>query len=295
MEQSADKLDQMNKKDVLVLEISHRQLQDGYSRAPGIVVVTNIYPNHLDEVSWEEYQRLKLDLLKAQNKSDYCVLNYDIPQLRNIASSLKQNVTFFSKKDISMNTKSVQKIFNFVMNTKSYHYQENLLAACSTAFIFGLNTEIIKNLIPTLVPLGARLEFVSKISGISFYNDIKSTTPWSTIAALNKFSNKSVILICGGKNKNIAYNELAKYVNTIVKKAIFLKSQLSTILKNLLPQDKWFEAVNLEQAIKYAYDIAKQGDNVIVSPAAGFFYTDFIKGKRSIKKILTSLPLKKQV
>src|SRR3989338_790751 len=51
--QVLSELDRMNDKDFLVLEISHRQLQEGFTRAPHIAVFTNLYPNHLDEVTWD--------------------------------------------------------------------------------------------------------------------------------------------------------------------------------------------------------------------------------------------------
>lgn len=292
--QLADKLDKMKKEDILVLEISHRQLLDGISKAPHIAVFTNLYPNHLDEMSFDEYKKTKLNLLFAQHPDDYAILNYDDRTLRNIAKLLRSKVIFYGGKNPDMNTKSVQKIFDLIMNNNSIHYNINILAAIAAVDLLGIKPpQSVKYLIQTTA-LPARLQHVGNIHGINFYDDIKSTTPWAALIALNKLGSDT-ILICGGDTKGIDYSLFYSHVKNRVKRIIFLESELARSTVNKLPDELFQITHNLTEAIKIAYQYANEGDNVLISPAAAFFYTYFIKGKESIKKIITFLPPKEKV
>lgn len=293
MVQSADKLDEMDKDDILVLEISHRQLQDGFNKAPNITVITNLYPNHLDEVTFDKYINLKLSLVKKQGISDTAILNYDIPDLR-IKDTLRSKVIYFSQNDPKLNTKNIQRRFNKIMNIKSDQYTPNILASLTVLDILGIDIDQTLHFLPTIKPLNARLQLVDAVNEIKIYDDIKSTTPWATMAALNKLG-KNTILICGGKTKDINYEQFAEKVSKETKQIIILKSELSRCLSELLSKGVFTIVDKLDEAIKLAYQLAKKGDNLLISPAAGFFYSDFIKGKKSIRRLVTSLLPKEQV
>lgn len=288
MQQIADKLDVMEKKDILILEISHRQMQDGWSRAPDVVVFTNLHPNHLDEVSWEEYKNLKLSLLKSQSARDISILNYDSPELKRVAPKLISQVLFFSEKSRNVNTKNIQKIYGQIMSTKNDHLSINLLAASTTADLLGINCNQILSNLSKIHSLPARVEYIGKIGGIKFYDDIKSTTPWATLAAIKHLGSR-LILICGGRTKGIDYGDFIKEVKQRVKFIIFLQSQLSGLVAKYLPSNLYKIVNTLDKAINLAHQKARPKDNIAVSPAAGFFYSDFIKGKTSLRKIIQKL------
>ncbi|MBI3379745.1 hypothetical protein HY029_03265 [Candidatus Gottesmanbacteria bacterium] len=293
MAQLGDKLDEMAKDDFLVLEISHRQLLDGFTKAPYMVVVTNLYPNHLDEVSWEEYINLKLSLVRTQEQRGISILNYDIPQLR-LDGKLKSKIFYFSVKTPEKNTKSIQNIYDKLLNNKSDQYLSNLLAGLTVLEILG---QTLIKVLPQLLkikPLPARIDLIGKINGINFYDDIKSTTPWATVAAVNKLG-ENTILICGGKTKGIDYNDFANNLLKRVKFTIMIKSELSETLVKLMPEGSFILENDLAKAISIAYKKAIVSDNILLSPGAGFFYSDFIKGKKSYRKLITSLLPKEQV
>ncbi len=288
MLQLGDKLDEMKKDDILILEISHRQLLDGFNKAPHIVVFTNLYPNHLDELSWEKYKQAKFNLLLSQKSSDFAVINYDIEELKAIVPQLKSKVLFFSSKNKDMNIKSVQEIYQFFLNNKSIHYLDNILASGTVANLLGVENKRIIECLKIIKSLPARLEYIASISGIEFYDDIKSTTPWATIAAVTKLL-PNVILICGGRTKGINYQDFADKLKDKVKHLIIIKSELNQELSKVLPADLYTVADDLKSAIKHAFATAKAGDKIVVSPSAAFFYSDFIKGKKSLRKLIISL------
>lgn len=293
MIQLADKLDEMTADDILVLEISHRQLLDGFTRAPAIVVVTNLYPNHLDEVSWEDYTNLKLSLLKRQAVSDTSILNYDIDELR-LKDKLKSKVIYFSGKSPEMNTKNIQRVYSSIMNMKSDHYLPNLLAGLTVVDFLGIDIGGYAAILTQIKSLPGRLELLKIVNGINVYNDIKSTTPWATLAGVAKLG-RNTVLICGGRVKGIDYKEFADKIAESVKFVVLLKSELSQQIKKVLPDGTYQEVDDLKQALNVAYMKTSNNDNILISPAAGFFYSDFIRGKESIKKIITSLPPKEPV
>lgn len=293
MRQLADKLDTMKADDILILEVSHRQLQDGFSRAPKIAIFTNLYPNHLDEVSWIEYKKLKYSLVKKQKSSDISILNFDSPLLKELGKNLQSKVLFYSEKNITVNTKNIQKIYPKIMNTNSIHFPINILAATTVADILGIEVKQIENRLPKISALPARLEKIGTFSKIDFFDDIKSTTPWATIAGLKKIG-PQVILICGGRTKGIDYKLFADQIKQCTKYIILLSSQLSKSIVNYLPHNIYKITNNLKKAVELAYIRADDGDKILISPGAGFFYSDYIKGKTSLRKLITSLPPKER-
>jgi len=287
MSQAAEKLPVMKKTDILVLEISHRQLIDGFDKSADIVLVTNILPNHLDEVSWNEYIKLKMSLIKKQNAGQTAVLNYDDPVLRQEAKTVFSKAIYYSIKYIKKNTKSIQKIFPDILSTKNTHYPINILAASTVAVVLGIKpAEIVTN-IKKISVLRDRLCLVQTISGINVYSDLKSTTPWATLKALEKIENP--IIICGGYTKGIDYSEFVQNVNAKVKNIIIIKSGLSEQIGEKIKRSKYLSADNFSQALRMAYSVAKKQDSILISPAAAYFYSKFLKGKAPLKKQLTSL------
>lgn len=286
--QIADRLSSMKASDYLVLEISHRQLMDGFTRAPDMVIYTNLYPNHLDETNFKDYCELKLSLAKKQLRNDTVIINFDNEILRNESENFKSNIVYYSAKNPLMNTLNIQKIRKFLLSINSEQYHENLLAASTAAITLGIPAEQILENLPLIPGLPARMEKIGSVNGIKIYDDIKSTTPWATLYALDALRDE-LIVILGGDTKNISY---AKLTETLIRNKIpayVLKSELSAdLLKNYSEMNlKVF--TDLESAVTKALSGLQKGGSLLVSPAAANFYTRFIKGKKSLRKIISSL------
>lgn len=290
--QVLSELNEMESDDILVLEISHRQMREGFTRPPKIAVLTNLYPNHLDEVSWSQYKKLKSSLLRAQTQKDISVLNYDNNEVRKLAPKLNSKVYYYSAKNKNMNIKTVQSLYDDILNTKINQFPENLLAASTVAAILNISKSQLKSLLPKLNSLPARLEYIGKIQGVNFYDDIKSTTPWATQAAIGQLG-ENTILICGGKTKGINYELFFKDLLSKIKFCIFVESELAHLAGKYLPHKSFKVVPTLQDALKTASQRISSGDNVLLSPAAAFFYSDFIKGKKSFRKIVDSLEERK--
>lgn len=288
MIQIADKLPELTRNDFLVLEISHRQILDGFNRAPHLTIITNIYKNHLDEVSWKEYRDLKLSLIKKQRQNDIAVLNYDDLIQKKEAMKLRSKVLFYSENNSKVNNKDIQSLFSQIMNINNDQYKSNILAASSAAIEMGIHPDLIKENLKKLLPLPARMELLGHIHKVNFYDDIKSTTPWATLAAVKKIGS-GVLLICGGRTKGLSYKKIILQIRKSVKKLVILKSELSRSLAQYKKELDFQESADLEEAMLELFTNAHQKESILISPGAGFFYSEFIKGKKSVRKIFESL------
>ena len=288
-DQVLDKLDEMKSDDILILEISHRQLLADFSKSPHIAVITNIFPNHLDEMPFADYVKAKFRILSKQTENDVTILNFDNPHTKEFGQNANSKVLYFSIKNLHVNSPIINydQIIRAVKKPGD-HNKENALAAALAARTLGVSEVNIIKGIQVFMGIKARLEKIAEIDGVSYYYDLKSTTPWATMAAVSSFTDKS-ILIMGGYSKKLDYLPLVEVLKTKVKLLILLKSEVADQLKRSVSGVEIFETDNLRTALEKAKEISASGDRVILSPGGAFFYTMFIDKKESYRKIITSL------
>ena len=283
-----DSIEEIRKEDFVVLELSSFQLMT-MRKSPNVSVVTNISPNHLDyHKSMEEYINAKKNIFLHQDYKDRLVLNYDNKITRNFAIEAKSNVSFFSSKTKLENGSYIKdgivyysldgeetEIFdvNDIL-LPGIHNVENYMAAICAVMGYSGKKEI-KSVVSSFKGVEHRIEQVREISGIKFYNDSIGTSPTRTIATLNSFDEK-VILIAGGYDKNLSYemfgNKIVEKVKTLV-----LIGQTSKKIRESLNKAEGNESVHvikcktLEEAVFKAFLCASEGDIVILSPASASF------------------------
>lgn len=297
--QVAQNLPEFKKNDYLVLEISNRQLMSDFSQNPFISVITNIYPDHLDEhKNFNNYINTKFKITSMQKKNDFLVLNYDNQICRDFGEQTKAKVVYFSvKKDsifsphLKLKLSNVRSKLMASSPLQGFHNLENLMAASTVAKILKIKDKEIKEAILKFTTLPGRIEFIARIHGVSYYYDIKSTTPTATTAALKSFDQK-VILISGGEDKNLDYSSLSHEINQKVKQLIILKSSGAKKIKEKISLKNLLETNSLFQSILQAEKNAKPGDIVLLSPSSAFFYSKFIQKKKRFIEILASLSVK---
>ena len=123
-----------------------------------------------------------------------------------------------------------------------------------------------------------RLELVREIDGVEWYNDSASTSPTRGISALNAFSDKEIILIAGGADKNLDYTPIAKPIVEKVKCLILIGQTANKIYevvkKELEKQDKHLDihmCETFKQSLELAKRVAEPGQVVLFSPASTSF------------------------
>ncbi len=233
-------LPKITKNSWVVLELSSFQLQD-LQKSPHIAVVLFIVSEHLDyHYDSNEYFQSKSNIVRYQNKDDFAVLNADNLISSSFATLTKGQVYCFSRQ------KKVKG--SYVKNNKIYlldkeigstnklqllgiHNWENICASVMASYLAGASLSSIKKAVFAFKGLEHRLEFVRNFKGVSFYNDSFSTTPETTIAAINSFK-KPIILIAGGSEKGSDYGELGKKISSSTVKTLILIGQMAQRIRD---------------------------------------------------------------
>lgn len=304
------KVKEMTNDDIIVLELSSFQLMD-MQVSPHIAVITNISPNHLDiHKSYEEYIDSKKNIFKFQNESDILVLNYDNEITRNCAKEASSKVKFFSSKeklqDGVIYDNGVIKLCSdglrrHIINVKDIplrgvHNYENICAAiCATSSLVDIDTQI--KVISSFKGVEHRLELVREIDGVKWYNDSIGTSPSRTIAGLNSF-NEKIVLIAGGYDKHLDYTPIAKPIIDKVSKLVLMgataqkiKDAVELELQKENKQMPIYRCNTLEEAVQTAHQLANSDEIVLFSPASASFdlFKNFAERGNKFKEIVNSI------
>jgi UDP-N-acetylmuramoylalanine--D-glutamate ligase len=153
---------------------------------------------------------------------------------------------------------------------KGIHNVENMMAALTTARIFGCSRRAIQDVLDRFKGLEHRLEFVREIGGVRFYNDSKGTNVGSVVKSLQSFS-EPVILIAGGKDKNGDLSPLKGLVEKQVKHLILVGEAKERMNHELGGLTDTVLAKTMEEAVSLARQKAKRGEVVLLSPACSSF------------------------
>ncbi|MGE5328802.1 MAG: UDP-N-acetylmuramoyl-L-alanine--D-glutamate ligase [Deltaproteobacteria bacterium] len=286
-----DKIEEISPTDMVVLELSSFQLHTS-KISPQTAVITNLAPNHLDiHKSMEEYIDAKKNIYLYQKTGDRLVLNFDNEITREMANEAKGEVVLFSRfseiegvcmsKDsivINKNGKVTQIMGINEILIPGIHNVENYLTAIAAIYDI-VSAESIRAVAKTFAGVAHRIELVREYKGVKYYNDSIASSPTRTIAGLNAFKQK-VILIAGGYDKKIPYDTMGAAIIDKVKRLILIGQTGHKIKqayldecknRNIQPKIPVLEGSTLEEAVKIAYNESIEGDIVILSPASASF------------------------
>ena len=257
----------------LVAEVSSFQLETTHNFAPKISAVLNMTPDHLDRhKTMEIYQYTKELIFARQKPENFAILGYD----NDITRSMRPpcNTIFFSAKEQPKNgvylhdgmiTYNDIKIVE-VARTKVL--PENALAAAALCLCAGVPPETIAAGLLAFKGVEHRMEYVTTINDIDFYNDSKATNIDSAIKGLEAVT-RPIVLIGGGYDKKADFKDWVARFPSKVKHLIVLGEVADQIVddcKNI--EFKNFSKVDtLEEAVQSAYKKADPGDVVLLSPA----------------------------
>jgi UDP-N-acetylmuramoylalanine--D-glutamate ligase len=267
-------LDQIRPDDLVILELSSFQLEQlgRIAAAPQVAVITNLTPNHLDRHgTFEAYCAAKELLFSNQKCSpdNPCVsiFNTEDPVSRGWYEKYKscpgRISAVFNPDDVPAD---IAKAFTLVGRAN----RANLAAALKIAGHFGVAKDRIIAAVATFQSLPDRLQFVAETNGIRWYNDSKATTPISTIAALEGIEEPK-ILIAGGYDKHLPFDELGKVIARRVKAVVLLgqtAQKIQSAIQNAGGTNVILQhADSMPQAVKLCRKLAIPGDVVLMSPA----------------------------
>jgi UDP-N-acetylmuramoylalanine--D-glutamate ligase len=264
-----------------VLEISHTQLQL-VDRSPHVAAVLNITPNHLDRFSWDEYRRLKTNIIRQQTADDVAVLNFDDPECRAIEPLARARLMHFSMgRDIPADGAFVrdervilrlgrmnEELFRLSdVRLRGRHNQANAVAAAAIAAACGISPDAISCAIESFRGVAHRLELVAEAGDIAYYNDSIATTPERTIAGLRSFDSP-IVLLLGGRDKHLPLEGLAREASQRCRAVILFGESAPKIEEALAGSSVPRKRVeSLDEAVLAARAEARPGDVVLLSPA----------------------------
>jgi UDP-N-acetylmuramoylalanine--D-glutamate ligase len=290
-------LDTVNKKSLVVLELSSFQLQD-LTKSPRYSVLLNTTTDHLDyHVDRDEYLQAKESILSNQNKNDLCVLNKDYEYVEYYLPLVKGDLRLVSVRQKVKDGAYVDDgVIYYVMDGEEEkiadvkdmaligsHNLENILPAIVIAKELKVSSKDILSVIREFKGLEHRLEFVKEVNFVKYYNDSFSTTPETSMAAVDSFD-EPTILIAGGSDKGLDYSEWAlKILTKPSLHTVILIGVTAEIMEKAIvdAEKKLGDAVgsptkvlrrdDLEEAVLEAYALSEKGGVVVMSPAAASF------------------------
>lgn len=293
-------VEKMSEADKAILELSSFQLFT-MRKSPHIAVITNVSPNHLDwHTDYDEYIEAKKNIMNFQNEDNLLVVNSDNDITDRIGKQAKSAVrTFSSKKDADVCLKNGEIVFRGekVINAEDIiipgaHNVENYMTAIA-AVGDCVSRETIEYVAKNFGGVEHRIEFVREVSGVKFYNDSIASSPTRTMAALDAFD-KKLILIAGGYDKKIPFDELGFRINEKVKELVLVGKTSKKIKKATQKAGKETKITvcrDFEQAVLTAYKKATPGDVVILSPACASFdlFKNFMIRGKTFKQIVNNI------
>ncbi len=294
----------MTKDDVAVVELSSFQLMD-MDRSPQVAVVTNLAPNHLDvHKDMQEYVDAKKNIFRYQDETGVLIVNGD----NAITAPFRGNgkTRFFTRQGHTDNGATLENGWicrdgEKVLDTRDIllpgvHNIENYMAAILA--VEGLvSDENIRQVAKTFGGVEHRIELVAVKNGVTYYNDSIASSPSRTIAGLESFPQK-VLLIAGGYDKHIPYDVLGPVICARVKKLYLNGATAEKIRQAVVQAPQYREGSpeiamcgDLYRAVEAASREAQPGDVVLLSPASAGFdqFKNFMERGNVFKKLVKEL------
>lgn len=273
--------------DYYVIELSSFQLDNMYKFHANIAVLMNITPDHLDRYGFEmqNYVDAKFRIIQNQTDDDAFIFWNDDPIIQKelhkygihgqyfpfaekneegVAAFTEENKVYFTR-PIAFNMEQEELALN------GTHNLFNSMAAGISANIAGIRKECTREALNDFKGVEHRLEKVARVKGVDYINDSKATNVNSCWYALQSMKTKT-ILILGGKDKGNDYNEIADLVKEKCSGLIFLglhNEKLHDFFGNFgLPI---VDVQSMPDAVNAAYNMAKKGETVLLSPCCASF------------------------
>jgi UDP-N-acetylmuramoylalanine--D-glutamate ligase len=294
--------------DVVVMELSSFQLEI-MTRSPHVAAVLNLTPNHLDRHgSMDAYAEAKSHILRHQGPDGIAVLGADDPGASALAPLAPGRVAYFSaERPVETGAFLREETLHFRWNglerpvihvadiaLRGHHNVLNALAAIALSGAAGASPLAMQAGLAGFRGVEHRLEFVAERGGARWYNDSIATAPERVIAAVRSFD-EPLVLLLGGRDKKLPWDELAALVREQVK-AVVLFGEAGPLIEQALaaagvPAGRVTRCPTLAQAVPAAAGRAAPGDVVLLSPGGTSFdeFRDFAERGERFKAWLQAL------
>ncbi|MBP7057443.1 hypothetical protein KBB08_03045 [Candidatus Gracilibacteria bacterium] len=275
---------------ILILEISNRHLKQQYERSPDIAIITNIYPNHLDEhASLAEYRETKQRIAQFQKPGDLLLVGGGDSELEHWAKE---------RHGIIIDSAADQALLEQVIMPSTLPGRHNIRnAALVWAVLRSLDVSQsqFSVALASFPGVEKRLQRVYQNDRVCFINDLASTTPQATLQAVRAFADQPLIVILGGDDKDIPAAEWQELAMSLEGKLVVLlpgtiRKRLPLANLHYTESEDWLSALALVATlVAQQWAETKKATVVILSPSGEAFYTKFLTGvslQRDLEKYL---------
>ena len=280
--------------------------------SPPVSAILNITPNHLDRhPTMKHYVRAKRALINYQGPNGRVIMNLDNDMTRTIGNQFGPKTRWFSLEaqipqgaslvrdqivliDQATQHHSIASIDE--VKLRGIHNISNILAACLLSYEMGVSYEAMRQVVTTFIGVEHRLQWVRERQGVNYYNDSIATSPERLAAALRSF-NEPVILLAGGRDKHLPWDEVARLMVHKTTRVI-LFGESADLIADYLNQARQDVAASdtavqqyadLEAAVGAAGQLAQPGEVVLLSPGCTSFdaFDSFAeRGERFMELVL---------
>jgi UDP-N-acetylmuramoylalanine--D-glutamate ligase len=267
--------------DFAVLEISSFQLETVEAFRPAVAAILNITPDHLDRHgNFDAYASAKGKLIANQRDTDTAVLNLDDPTVAALAKNASGRVFPFRTQGpvspgafldagavvLCKEGAAPIRLSLDAMQLTGSHNRENVVAALAAVYAAGVDPVRAADALASFANLPHRSEFVGQARGVRYIDDSKATNPGAAIRSLAEYS-ENLIWIAGGRDKDLAFGELADAAVKRVRAAVLIGESAKKLETALAGRVDVCTAASLEEAVQRASQLAQPGDVVLLSPA----------------------------
>ena len=291
----------------LIAELSSYQLETIKSFCPLGAIVLNVTPDHLARhKTMENYAAAKARIFMNQNAENFVVLNDDDPIVAAMKKDVHSKILSISQHHkvecgayfegntcyAVLNGNVISVIDTEQIHIKGAHNIENILSVIALTYAFGVDVERIKRTIENFHGVEHRLERVTTIHDVTFYNDSKATNTDSVVKALDAFD-KPVILLAGGHDKMTPLEDFMNVVKENTKEVIFMGEAAERFesVATKVGVTNIHRAQSMKEAVELGYKLAEPSDIVLLSPACSSFdwYSCFEERGDDFKKCVKEL------
>ena len=291
-------VDEMKPEDIAILEISSFQLEQ-MTISPNIAAILNVTPNHLDRHgTMEAYTAAKARILEFQSKNDVAILGHDDKGAWNLRNKVNGKLFTFSLHELDegldgayyhdglLNLRDGSAYLPLLLREKIQlrgdHNVMNVLAAFTIGHAAGFPLDAMLEAVEDFHGVPHRLELVRELNGVRWYNNSIATAPERTIAVIRAFD-EPIVLMLGGRDKNLPWEELMQLVSERVDHVVLFGEAAEKIQKTVdslgLGKTRFTLscANGLHEAVLQAAEVAETGDVVLLSPGGTSFdeFKDF--------------------
>lgn len=292
-------LDQIQPDTKVVAELSSYQLEL-VTKGPHIAIITNLSVDHLNRYgSMENYARAKANIFLGQIATDHLILNFDNEWTDfNLNLKPQAQIWFTSLKSLPENylgifineagemifrrpDKSEINLGSMTAWRAKYgeHNLANLLPTTLAGYLSGVSWEKIMSRINHLKNVKFRQEIIFSSPTLKIINDTAATSPAGAMAALDRFGGLNTILIAGGTDKDLDFNDWAvKIKQTIKPHNLFLLNGSATakmiVALKAVNYTDFFLEEDFKTLIEKAWNQAQsnpENTTLLFSPGAASF------------------------